>query len=241
MKQPSRVMRHLTPPCPFTLPRPRGRSGFTLIELLVVIAVIAILAAILVPAITAGITTAKLTHCRSNMRSILQAGALYGADQGLEGLLPRFGGTSVDAPHEGKLSSFRTMYPSNPVLAIHVKNNYIKDYNTFRCPLVKIDWDTYFNPEPAWQQTSFWGTYTWWFKHVPGVDELPVRPPGGSSNIITAVGPGSEDLAISDQSPNYWINNMTGFSSYEHYNAGFGDGSVRLLGREGFNLSGFAY
>lgn len=49
---------------------PKQNEGFTLIELLVVIAVLGILAAILTPMVHRGLTTAKETTCRSNLRSL---------------------------------------------------------------------------------------------------------------------------------------------------------------------------
>ena len=56
------------------------RQGFTLIELLVVIAIIALLVSILVPSLSQAKELAKAALCKSNLRGIGTALALYGQE-----------------------------------------------------------------------------------------------------------------------------------------------------------------
>jgi len=58
----------------------RHRAGFTLIELLVVIAIIAILAAILFPVFAKAREAARATSCKSNLKQIGLASAMYTQD-----------------------------------------------------------------------------------------------------------------------------------------------------------------
>jgi prepilin-type N-terminal cleavage/methylation domain-containing protein len=56
--------------------------GFTLIELMIVVVIIGILAAIAIPMFTSAQEEAKTSACRSNMRSLATAEAMYYAGLG---------------------------------------------------------------------------------------------------------------------------------------------------------------
>ena len=56
------------------------RKAFTIIELLVVVSIIGLLVAILLPAIGKARDSALLTQSQSNLRAIVQAAGIYGAD-----------------------------------------------------------------------------------------------------------------------------------------------------------------
>jgi len=70
--------------------RKRERAAFTLIELLVVMVIIALLIGLLLPALSRAKEEARKTQCRSNLRQIGMALALYANDNG--GWTPEFGG-----------------------------------------------------------------------------------------------------------------------------------------------------
>jgi prepilin-type N-terminal cleavage/methylation domain-containing protein len=60
----------------------RNKRGFTLIELLVVIAIIAILAAILFPLFASARESARTASCKSNLKQLGNAIAMYVDDSG---------------------------------------------------------------------------------------------------------------------------------------------------------------
>jgi prepilin-type N-terminal cleavage/methylation domain-containing protein len=75
-----KYMKSHTPPASGRATHNSAIKGFTLIELLVVIAIIAILAALLLPALTAAKTKAKVATCMSNFHQVSIGCELYATD-----------------------------------------------------------------------------------------------------------------------------------------------------------------
>lgn len=68
---------------------PRFRLAFTVIELLVVTGIIGVLIALLLPTLGRARESARRAHCASNLRQLMQAIVMYGADY--EGYFPGSG------------------------------------------------------------------------------------------------------------------------------------------------------
>jgi prepilin-type N-terminal cleavage/methylation domain-containing protein/prepilin-type processing-associated H-X9-DG protein len=97
----------------------RPERGFTLIELLVVIAIIAILAAILFPVFARAREAARATSCRSNLKQIGTAMAMYNQDFD-EQLVPCY-------MYYDSAQNILAWYPD-------LINPYAKNANIFVCP-----------------------------------------------------------------------------------------------------------
>lgn len=133
---------------------PKSRSGnaFTLVELLVVMGIIALLVGILLPVTSRALDSARTAACKSNLRSIYQAAAIYAGDN--KGYLPygfywsetNWGsGDPNSLTNVGWVSWFtslnKTLNPKNP--QVDVTNGNTRGgasrltyqlSNVFRCP-----------------------------------------------------------------------------------------------------------
>ncbi|MBI1367028.1 MAG: prepilin-type N-terminal cleavage/methylation domain-containing protein [Planctomycetes bacterium] len=113
----------------------RELGAFTLIELLVVVAIIGLLVSILLPSLAAAREQAKILVCATNLRTMLQATALYAQDN------------KDHAPLHGSdpyiMISGNGPYPSPPYWdARLVQYTGTKTYNPklFSCPTVRAYW-----------------------------------------------------------------------------------------------------
>lgn len=109
----------------------KRRDGFTLIELLVVIAIIAILAAILFPVFARAREAARATSCRSNLKQIGTAIAMYTQDYD-ESWFAEGGcnGRGLQGTVIGTWPGGVPMYGYWPAIA----QPYIKNAQIFQCP-----------------------------------------------------------------------------------------------------------
>jgi prepilin-type N-terminal cleavage/methylation domain-containing protein/prepilin-type processing-associated H-X9-DG protein len=125
----------------------RTKKGFTLIELLVVIAIIAVLLAILMPAMRKIKETARETTCKSNLKNIGLAVAMYLDDY--ERKLPPRQSANEFLWFESDGVTYRKAGSSGSYWGLWYKD-YLKEPKIFGCPSLQIvDRLIYNVPDPS--------------------------------------------------------------------------------------------
>ncbi len=115
-------------PAPFRRARPLWR-GLTLVELLTVIAIVGILTAILVPVVGRVRDNARDTRCKSNLRQLGVAQALFAADN-----KQRFATGALPVAEGGNNRLWQDSL--RPYVSLNVRRD--RDENVFNCPSVDI-------------------------------------------------------------------------------------------------------
>jgi prepilin-type N-terminal cleavage/methylation domain-containing protein/prepilin-type processing-associated H-X9-DG protein len=116
-------------------PGKRAKRGFTLIELLVVIAIIAVLLAILMPAMRKIKEIARETSCKSNLKNVGLAVAMYLDDY--ERRLPPRQSANQFLWYQSDGRTFRKAGSSGSYWGLWYKD-YLKEPKIFGCPSLQI-------------------------------------------------------------------------------------------------------
>jgi prepilin-type N-terminal cleavage/methylation domain-containing protein/prepilin-type processing-associated H-X9-DG protein len=214
------------------------KRAFTLIELLVVIAIIAILAAILFPVFARAREAARSTACKSNLKQIGTAMAMYSQDYD-ELLTPTY--VYADAPANTLLSWFPDLL-----------HPYVKNAKIWVCPSQA--------PNSAGVWTSNWKRLWMPAGTGPGFQILQVgygandggsAMPGGASPVAQAqVQKPAEKIALVDAiTPEIWdyASDSCGGAAHDHQPSGIDcalvqhsqgprRGAVRLTHSDAFNV-----
>jgi len=116
------------------------KKGFTLVELMIVIAIIAILATIIMPKMGTSRDKAKLAACKSNLRQIAVAMAMYGNDNSGNMCPIKDSWTTVAYLWDAKYLSFYPTCPIGNEYAL-VQNSSPSDWHGYSCTFIVSCWD----------------------------------------------------------------------------------------------------
>ncbi|MCC2667936.1 MAG: prepilin-type N-terminal cleavage/methylation domain [Armatimonadetes bacterium] len=187
-----------------------GTRGFTLIELLVVIAIIAILAAILFPVFAKAREAARATSCRSNLKQVGTAMAMYGQDYD-EFLTPCF--VYQDYPANTMLSWFPDLM-----------NPYVKNAGIWVCPSQGTVYTTTW--KRAWMPAGT-GPGLFTLRMSYGANDGGLAMPGGTSSAsgvsMAVVQKPADRIALLDAgTPEIWnfAADDCGGASHDHTTTG---------------------
>lgn len=126
-------------------PRLHRVRGFTLVELLVVISIIALLVSILLPALGAARSAAKMTLCATNTRQVVTALFAYAADNDDKPTWSiqrrQAGGGYLADPHTNYASAFYHL-------------GYMSNYRVFYCPEQRFLSSSTYAPEYTFADTN---------------------------------------------------------------------------------------
>lgn len=155
--------------------------GFTLVELLVVIGVIAMLIALLLPALSAARTQARLVTCSSNLRQMGQLLTLYATQNRNRTLLHYWWGSKT----AGSTIQTDQMAGSVPLLAplgdMLLTSGNLKTLKPLYCPLNRNPRGQFATPDNPWPMKS-WTTTRIGYTVRPMADSAPVNATDGTAS-----------------------------------------------------------
>ena len=220
---------------------PSYKKHFSLIEILVVVAIIGILASLLLPSLSKARKSAMLASCKSQIKQINYAIYNYTDDNNQYFIPQRRHSTSVIIWDDDLFDYLGINLNESEKVGVRLTRTDYPQFtknNPFKCPADNIVRDGDKNPRSYIYNVAntsgrfgFSGLGTTWG------DSIKITNIGTSSKVLTFMQ--SNDHAGKALGANgyshvgtQWANSMDPENThelYDRYNAGFADGSVRLL------------